>query len=160
MAKKKAAPKKAKKAAPKKQSRRDAERALRTGPIRRRPRQERLPGVEEDPGSKKIDEAAYEYVEARDAMQAATQEVHRRELKLIAIVKKERPGHKAYRHTAGGETITVNIVAKDPTEKAKVKIAPVDEEHEPADEAGKGDEPAGDVHAMDAADGAGEDPGE
>lgn len=133
----------------KKQSRKDAERVLRTGPIRKRGRQPRLPGVEEDPGSKKIDEAAMEYVEARDAMQLATQEVHRRELKLIAVIKKERPGKKAYRHTVGGETITVNIVAKDPTEKAKVKITPVDADAEPDTTA---DEPAGDVHAMDADD--------
>ena len=88
----------------------------------RRPRQDRLPGVETDPGSKAIDNAAYAYVEARDAMQDATKFVHKQEEKLLAVLKRERPGRKAYKHEVGGETITVQIVAKDPTEKAKVKI--------------------------------------
>ena len=87
-----------------------------------RPRQDRLPGVETDPGSKAIDNAAYAYVEARDAMQEATKFVHKQEEKLLAVLKQERPGKKAYKHEVGGETITVHIVAKDPTEKAKVKI--------------------------------------
>ena len=90
--------------------------------ILRRPRQNRLPGVETDPGSKAIDNAAYAYVEARDAMQEATKFVHKQEEKLLAVLKRERPGKKAYKHEVGGETITVQIVAKDPTEKAKVKI--------------------------------------
>ena len=88
----------------------------------RRPRQNRLPGIETDPGSKAIDNAAYAYVEARDAMQEATKFVHKQEEKLLAVLKRERPGKKAYKHEVGGETITINIVAKDPTEKAKVKI--------------------------------------
>lgn len=129
-----------------KQSRSAAERVLRDGPIRKRPRQGRLPGVEEDPGSKAIDSAAYDYVEARDARMAATTVETQRATKLIAVVKRERPGQKAYKHTVGGETIVVNITAKDPTEKVKVKIAPVDERS-----VGEGaDEESGDVHAMDA----------
>src|SRR5688572_16041133 len=109
------------------QSKKDAEKVLRDGPIvKRRPRQERLPGVEEDPGSKKIDDAAYDYVEARDARMAATTVETQRATKLLALLKKERPGAKAYKHTVGGETIVIKIEAKDPTEKVKVKIAAVD----------------------------------
>jgi hypothetical protein len=136
------------------QSRKAAEKVLRDGPIRKRPRQERLPGVEEDPGSKAIDNAAYDYVEARDARMAATTVETQRATKLIAIIKRERPGQKAYKHTVGGETIIVNITAKDPTEKVKVKIAPVDE---PAlgEGATVADEPA-DVEAMDAEPGDGD----
>ena len=92
--------------------------------VLRRPRQNRLPGVETDPGSKAIDNAAYAYVEARDAMQEATTFVHKQEEKLLAVLKHERPGKKAYKHEVGGETITIQIIAKDPTEKAKVKIQP------------------------------------
>ena len=91
-------------------------------PVARRQRQDRLPGVETDPGSMAIDNAAYAYVEARDAMQEATKFVHKQEEKLLAVLKKERPGKKAYKHEVGGETITIQIIAKDPTEKAKVKI--------------------------------------
>jgi hypothetical protein len=110
--------------------------------------------VEEDPGSKAIDNAAYDYVEARDARMAATTVETQRATKLIAIIKRERPGQKAYKHTVGGETIIVNITAKDPTEKVKVKIAPVDE---PAlgEGATVADEPA-DVEAMDAEPGDGD----
>ena len=89
---------------------------------KRRHRQDRLPGVETDPGSSAIDNAAYAYVEARDAMQEATKFVHKQEEKLLAVLKHERPGKKAYKHGVGGETIMIQIVAKDPTEKAKVKI--------------------------------------
>lgn len=109
-----------------KQSRQEAERVLRDGPIRRRQRQERLPGVEDDPGSKAIDTAAYDYVEARDARMAATTEETHRATKLIAVVKRERPGQKKYRHTVGNEVVTVDLTVKDPTEKVKVKIAPID----------------------------------
>lgn len=130
-----------------KQSKAAAEKVLRDGPIRRRPRQERLPGVEEDPGSKAIDNAAYDYVEARDARMAATTEENRRATKLIAVVKKERPGQKKYRHTVGGEIINVDLTVKDPTEKVKVKIAPVSEPE--MGEAAGGAEDAGDVDAMD-----------
>ncbi len=104
--------------------------------------------MEEDPGSKKIDDAAYDYVEARDARMAATTVENQRATKLIAVVKRERPGQKVYKHTAGGEVITVNLTVKDPTEKVKVKIAPVDNESPVGTE--PGDEPAGDVGAMDA----------
>ena len=86
-----------------------------------------MPGVEEDPGSKAIDNAAYDYVEARDARMAATTEETNRATKLIAVVKRERPGQKKYKHTVGGEVITVDLTVKDPTEKVKVKIAPVSE---------------------------------
>lgn len=83
--------------------------------------------MEEDPGSKAIDNAAYDYVEARDARMAATTVENQRATKLIAVVKRERPGQKKYRHTVGGETVTVDLTVKDPTEKVKVKIAPVSE---------------------------------
>jgi hypothetical protein len=81
---------------------------------------------------------------------AATTEETRRATKLIAVVKAERPGQKKYRHTVGGQVITVDLTVKDPTEKVKVKIADVDE---PA--VGQGaqtdeTQPAGDVVAMDA----------
>lgn len=106
-----------------------------------------MPGVEEDPGSKAIDNAAYDYVEARDARMAATTEENRRATKLIALVKRERPGQKAYKHTVGGEVVIVNLTVKDPTEKVKVKISPVDE---PTIGEGTVDDEHGDVHAMDA----------
>lgn len=109
--------------------------------------------MEEDPGSKKIDDAAYEYVEARDARMAATTVESQKASKLIAIVKRERPGQKAYKHRVGTETIEVKLTVKDPTEKVKVKIAPTDDEQplgtEEADEpdtvgAMDAEEPAGD----------------
>lgn len=107
--------------------------------------------MEEDPGSKAIDNAAFDYVEARDARMAATTVETQRATKLIAVIKRERPGKKTYKHTVGGETIIVNITAKDPTEKVNVKIKPVDE---PAigEGAATDVEPEGDVEAMDAID--------
>ena len=136
-------------ASPRKQSYAAVEKVLRAAASKTRPRQQRLPGVEEDPGSKRIDHAAYDYVEARDARMATTTVENQRATKLIAVVKQERPGQTTYKHTVGGEVLTVQLTVKDPTEKVKVKITSVDETA-----IGEGGDaaPEGDVAAMDADD--------
>lgn len=53
------------------------------------------------------------------------EEEQRRHTKLIAVMKKH--GKKVYVHRTGDEVIDIKLVAKDPEEKAKVKIKPADE---------------------------------
>lgn len=79
----------------------------------------------EDHGIAEIERAAHSYVEARDARMAMGEEETRRHTKLVAVMKKH--GKKTYVHRDGGEIIDVRMTVKDPEEKAKVKIKPVDE---------------------------------
>lgn len=92
--------------------------------VPRKPRQKSLPGME-DRGIAEIERAAHAYVEARDARMQMGEEETRRHTKLVAVMKKH--GKKNYIHRDGGEIIDVRMTVKDPEEKAKVKIKPVDE---------------------------------
>lgn len=78
---------------------------------------------------------------------AATTVETQKATKLIAVLKRERPGHKKYRHTVGTEVLNVTLAAKDPTEKVKVKITPVSEP-----EVGEGAAPAREIEEPDATD--------
>lgn len=83
----------------------------------------------------RIEKAARDYVDARDARMAHGEEEQRRHTKLLAVMHAE--GVKVYKHRTGGEVIEVKLAAKDATEKAKVKIYDADEEpisnEQPAD---------------------------
>lgn len=92
--------------------------------VPKKARQKALPGMESR-GIAAIERAAHAYVDARDQRMAVGEEEQRRHAKLIAVMKSH--GKTTYLHRDGDEMIDIKISAKDPEEKAKVKIKPVDE---------------------------------
>lgn len=91
--------------------------------VPKKPRQKTLFG--EDKGIAEIERAAHDYADARDARMSMGEEEQRRHAKLIAVMKKH--GKKTYVHRTGDEVIEIVVSAKDPEDKAKVRIKPADE---------------------------------
>ena len=79
----------------------------------------------DDRGIVEIERAAHDYVDARDARMRMGEEEQRRSTKLIAVMKKH--GKRKYLHRDGDEVIDIQLVAKDPEDKAKVRIKPADD---------------------------------
>lgn len=89
--------------------------------VPRKPRQASLPTLE-DHGILEIERAAFDYADARDERMRMTEVETKRHTKVLAMMKKH--GKKTYRHRTGTEIIEITVTAKDPEERAKVKIAP------------------------------------
>lgn len=92
--------------------------------VPRKPRQAVFDEMEQ-PQLARVENAARDYAEARDARMSMGEEEQRRHTKLIAIMKDE--GLSVYKHRTGGEVIEVKVAAKDATAKAKVRIYDADE---------------------------------
>lgn len=94
--------------------------------VPRKARQKTLPGFESI-GIKAIENAAHSYVDARDERMRLTEVEAKRHALLLAVMKKHNKKH--YRHRNGEEIIEIDITAKDPEERAKVKVRPATSEN-------------------------------
>jgi hypothetical protein len=91
--------------------------------VPKKPRQKALFG--EDPGVAEIERAAHDFADVRDTWMETGEEMQRRHTKLVSVMKKY--GKRKYLHRTGDQIIDITVSVKDPEDKAKVRIKPVDE---------------------------------
>src|SRR6476660_2511405 len=120
-------------------------------PVKKSPRQEALPGLE-DRAIKAIDNAAMDYADIRDQRQALTAQESSLKTELLNLMHKHQKTH--YKHG----TVEINVVPEAETIKVRIKEEneqkPDDTQPETASEAESGEEPEEDGYGYTSIEGA------